>query len=66
MLTIYAPFNNKKSKAWEVFDGVKQSWPEQVNILDNNVATEPLANSMYWGFVEPLGTLFLDLNIQIS
>ena len=51
MLTIYAPFNNKKSKAWEVFDGVKQSWPEQVNILDNNVATEPLANSMYWGFV---------------
>jgi hypothetical protein len=51
MLTIYAPFSNKKSKAWEVFDGVKQSWPEQVSTLDNSTATEPLANSMYWGFV---------------
>ena len=51
MLTIYAPFNNKKSKAWEVFDGVKQSWPEQVKILDNSIATEPMPNSMYWGFV---------------
>ena len=51
MLTIYAPFSNKKSKAWEVFDGVKQSWPEQVNILDNSVATEPMSNSMFWGFV---------------
>ena len=51
MLTIYAPFNNKKSKAWEVFDGVKQSWPEQVKILDNSIATEPMSNSMYWGFV---------------
>ena len=49
MLTIYAPFNNKKSKAWEVFDGVKQSWPEQVKMLDNSVATEPLTNSMYLG-----------------
>ena len=51
MLTIYAPFNNKKSKAWEVFDGVKQSWPEQVSTLDNSTATEPMSNSMYWGFV---------------
>jgi len=51
MLTIYAPFNNKKSKAWEVFSGVEKSWPEQVKILDNGVTTEPLANSMYWGFV---------------
>ena len=51
MLTIYAPFNNKKSKAWEVFDGVKQSWPEQVKILDNSIATEPMHNSMFWGFV---------------
>ena len=51
MLTIYAPFNNKKSKAWEVFNGVKQSWPEQVSTLDNSTATEPMSNSMYWGFV---------------
>ena len=51
MLTIYAPSNNNKSKAWEVFDGVQKSWPEQVKTLDNSVATDPLANSMYWGFV---------------
>ena len=51
MLTIYAPFSKKKSKAWEVFDGVKQSWPEQVSTLDNSTATEPMSNSMYWGFV---------------
>ena len=51
MLTIYAPFNNPNSKAWEVFNGVKKSWPEQVVVNDNSVATEPLANSMFWGFV---------------
>ena len=51
MLTIYAPFNNPNSKAWEVFNGVKKSWPEQVVVNDNNVATEPLSNSMFWGFV---------------
>ena len=51
MLTIYAPYNNKKSKAWEVFNGIEHSWPEQVKILDNGVTAEPLANSMYWGFV---------------
>ena len=51
MLTIYAPFNNKNSKAWEVFNGVKKSWPEQVVVNDNSIATEPLSNSMYWGFV---------------
>ena len=51
MLTIYAPFNNRKSKAWEVFNGVEQAWPEQVNILDNSVASEPMSDSMYWGFV---------------
>ena len=51
MLTIYAPFNNPKSKAWEVFNGIKESWPEQVAMADNSVATEPLPNSMFWGFV---------------
>ena len=50
MLTIYAPFNNPNSKAWEVFNGVKKSWPEQVTVLDNT-AIDPLSNSMFWGFV---------------
>lgn len=50
MLTIYAPSNQPKSKAWEVFNGVKKSWPEQV-VVANNTATEPMPNSMFWGFV---------------
>ena len=50
MLTIYAPFNNPNSKAWEVFNGVEKSWPEQVKVLDNT-ATDVLSNSMFWGFV---------------
>ena len=50
MLTIYAPFNNPNSKAWEVFNGVEKSWPEQVKVLDNT-ATDVLPNSMFWGFV---------------
>ena len=51
MLTIYAPFNNKNSKAYEVFDGVQKSWPEQTKLLDNQTEIEPVANSMFWGFV---------------
>ena len=50
MLTIYAPFNNPNSKAWEVFNGVEKSWPEQVKVLDNT-AVDVLPNSMFWGFV---------------
>ena len=50
MLTIYAPFNNPNSKAWEVFNGVEKSWPEQVKVLDNT-AIDVLPNSMFWGFV---------------
>ena len=50
MLTIYAPFNNPNSKAWEVFNGVQKSWPEQVKVLDNT-AVDVLPNSMFWGFV---------------
>ena len=37
MLTIYAPFNNPNSKAWEVFNGVEKSWPDQITKLDNYV-----------------------------
>lgn len=51
MLTIYAPVNNPNSKAWEVFNGVKESWPEQVDIKNNTVENEPVPNSMFWGFV---------------
>ena len=51
MLTIYAPFNNKNSKAWEVFNGVEKSWPDQITKLDNAVETDPVSNSMFWGFV---------------
>jgi len=50
MLTIYAPFNNPDSKAWEVFNGVEKSWPEQVRVLDNT-SHDALPNSMFWGFV---------------
>ncbi len=51
MLTIYAPFNNTNSKAWEVLNGVEKSWPEQIKKLNNAVENEPLDNSMFWGFV---------------
>ena len=51
MLTIYAPFSNKNSKAYEVFDGVQKSWPDQITKLDNSVETDPSPNSMFWGFV---------------
>ena len=51
MLTIYAPQNNLNSKAWEVFDGVKKSWPEQVSVLNNRQENDPKPNSMFWGFV---------------
>ena len=51
MLTIYAPFSNPKSKAWEVFNGVEKSWPDQIAKLDNAVESEPVSNSMFWGFV---------------
>ena len=51
MLTIYAPFNNPNSKAWEVFNGIKKSWPDQHVFKDNSKETDPVANSMYWGFV---------------
>ena len=51
MLTIYAPYNNQKSKAWEVFNGVQKTWPEQVVLANNEQATDALPNAMFWGFV---------------
>ena len=51
MLKIYAPFNNLKSKAWEVFGGVMKSWPDSHQALDNRKASDPLPNAMFWGFV---------------
>ena len=51
MLTIYAPFNNKNSKAWEVFNGVKTAWPETVELKDNQKENSAVPNSMFWGFV---------------
>tara|TARA_Y100000748_G_C15492420_1_gene486987 strand:+ start:866 stop:1678 length:813 start_codon:yes stop_codon:yes gene_type:complete len=51
MLTIYAPFNNPNSKAWEVFNGVEKTWPEKVTVKDNSIEIDPAPNSMFWGFV---------------
>ena len=51
MLTIYAPLNNPNSKAWEVFNGVRKAWPDEVKILDNTTEKEPIENAMFWGFV---------------
>ena len=51
MLTIYSPSNNPNSKAWEVFNGVEKSWPEQITKLNNAVEIDPIPNSMFWGFV---------------
>ena len=57
MLTIYAPFNNPNSKAWEVFNGVEKSWPDQITKLDNATETDPVSNSMFWGLVNNNGAL---------
>ena len=51
MLTIYSPFKNPSSKAWEVIRGVEKSWPDQITMLDNSKEIEPADNSMFWGFV---------------
>jgi len=51
MLTIYSPFNNEKSKAWEVFEGIRETWPDEMVVLDNATETEPNSYSMFWGFV---------------
>ena len=51
MLTIYAPLDNPKSKCWEVFNGVKKTWPDDIEIRDNAVKEDPTSDSMFWGFV---------------
>lgn len=50
MLTIYGPLENTKSKCWEIFNAVKQSWPAEVTIKSNleNTAESP---AMFWGFI---------------
>jgi len=50
MLTIYAPLGNTKSKCWEVFNGVKQTWPSEV-IIKNNTENSADAPAMFWGLV---------------
>ena len=35
MLTIYAPLDNTKRKGWEVFDGIKKTWPNGVAVKNN-------------------------------
>ena len=34
-----------------MFNGVKKSWPEQVVMANNELATDALPNAMFWGFV---------------
>jgi hypothetical protein len=50
MLTIYAPSDKPNSKCWEVFDGIKKTWPEEVHI-QNNTDTNAISPAMFWGFV---------------
>jgi hypothetical protein len=52
MLTIYAPKHSSRSKCWEVFNGIKHTWPQEVQIKDNSkMDHDPPTNSMFWGFV---------------
>ena len=53
MLTIYAPSNNPKSKCWEVFNGVRTHWIEDVKFADNNLNyfLNDDTQSMFWGLV---------------
>lgn len=50
MLNIYAPNDKSTSKCWEVFNGIKQSWPATVTIK-NNLDYSAAAPAMFWGFV---------------
>jgi hypothetical protein len=50
MLTIYAPLDKPKSKCWEVFDGIKKTWPNGV-VVKNNTDTNATSPAMFWGFV---------------
>ena len=50
MLTIYAPPDKPKSKCWEVFDGIKKTWSDTVEVK-NNTDTDATSPAMFWGFV---------------
>ena len=50
MLTIYAPLENTKSKCWEVFNGIKKCWTEEVKI-NSNLEKTAESPAMFWGFV---------------
>ena len=50
MLTIYAPPDKPKSKCWEVFDGIKKTWPNGV-VVKNNTDINATSPAMFWGFV---------------
>ena len=50
MLTIYATLDKPKSKCWEVFDGIKKTWPDSVSVK-NNTDTDATSPAMFWGFV---------------
>ena len=50
MLTIYAPPDKPKSKCWEVFDGIKKTWPNGV-VVKNNTDTDVTSPAMFWGFI---------------
>ena len=64
MLTIYAPFNNKNSKAWEVITGVEKSWPEQITKLDTETL-DNIFNSIKWGIGLTAGVYGLAKAIQL-
>ena len=53
MLNIYAPSDKPQSKCWEVFNGVKQTWPEEsIHIKDNSKPYyRENADNMFWGLV---------------
>ncbi len=53
MLTIYAPNNKPESKCWEVFKGVKDTWPVKTKISENTIDyfLNDDSESMFWGLV---------------
>ena len=53
MLTIYAPKNKPESKCWEVFKGVKDTWPVKTKISENTIDyfVNDDTESMFWGLV---------------
>ena len=50
MLTIYAPSDLPNSKCWEVFNGIRKTWPTGAQIK-NNSESDLKSPAMFWGFV---------------